>query len=63
MSAGGWGEGADLLKLLVGISGVMELKKHKARMGCVHGFGIENYSKYCSLIKGIEEDGEVGVNC
>lgn len=32
-------------------------------MGCVHGFGIENYSKNCSPIKGIEEDGELGVNC
>lgn len=32
-------------------------------MGCVHGFVLENYGKNCSLIKGIEEDSELGVNC
>lgn len=57
----GWGGGADWLKLL--ITGVMDLKKHEVRMGCVHRFGIENYSKNCGPIKGIQEDGGLGVNC
>lgn len=32
-------------------------------MGCVHETGIENYSKNYSLIKVVEEDSELSVNC
>lgn len=32
-------------------------------MCCVEGFAIGNYGKKCSLIKGIEEDSDPGVNC